>query len=41
MVQDPPLPPDADSTIENIRIWKDWWAKNKQTARFVKVAAFE
>jgi hypothetical protein len=41
MVQDPPLPPDADSTIENFRTWKGWWAKNKETARFIKVAAFE
>ena len=41
MVQDPPLPPDTDSTIENIRTWKGWWAKNKETARFIKVAALQ
>ncbi|HEY2460085.1 MAG TPA: hypothetical protein VGI16_04725 [Candidatus Acidoferrum sp.] len=41
MVESPPLPPDAAVTAENIRVWKDWWTKNKDSARFVKVPAFE
>lgn len=41
MVQNPPLPPDADVSLQNIQRWKDWWAKNKNTAKFVKVPAFE
>jgi hypothetical protein len=41
MVQDPPLPPEASSTAENIRKWKDWWAKNKDTALFIKMPAYE
>lgn len=41
MVQDPPLPPEADVSLQNIQSWKDWWAKNKDTAKFVKVPAFE
>jgi len=35
MVKDPPLSPGADATPENIRKWKDWWAKNKDQAQFV------
>jgi hypothetical protein len=41
MVENPPLPPDATPTVENIRKWKDWWAKNKDSARFVRVPPFE
>jgi hypothetical protein len=41
MVQNSPLPPDADLSEQNIKKWKDWWAKNKDTAKFVKVPAFE
>jgi hypothetical protein len=41
MVQDPPLPPNADPTAENLQKWQAWWAKNKDTARFVKTAAYE
>jgi hypothetical protein len=41
MVQDPPLPPNADPTAESLQKWQAWWAKNKDTARFVKVAAYE
>jgi len=41
MVQSPPLPPDAPPSEQNIRIWKDWWAKNKNTARFVRAPGFE
>jgi hypothetical protein len=41
MVQNPPLPPEANSTAENIRKWKDWWAKNKDTALFIKMPAYE
>ena len=29
MVENPPLPPDANPTVENIRKWKDWWAKKE------------
>ncbi len=35
MVKDPPLPPGAPATPENIQKWKDWWAKNKDHAEFV------
>lgn len=41
MVQAPPLPPSADPTAENLRTWQTWWAKNKDTAHFVKAAAYE
>jgi hypothetical protein len=41
MVQDPPLPANADPTVENLHKWLDWWAKNKDTARFVYPAAYE
>ena len=41
MVQDPPLPPNADPTAENVHKWQAWWAKNKDTARFVKMPAYE
>jgi hypothetical protein len=41
MVQNPSLPPGAQPSEQNIRTWKEWWAKNKNTARFVRVPAFE
>lgn len=41
IVQNPPLPPDAEPSAQNIRTWKEWWVKNKDTARFAKVPAFE
>ena len=41
MVENPPLPADAAPTPENIQKWKDWWAQNKDTARFVKMPPFE
>ena len=41
MVQDPPLPGNADPTVENLHKWRDWWAKNKDTARFVYPAPYE
>jgi hypothetical protein len=41
MVQDPPLPSNADPTVENLHKWRDWWAKNKDTARFVYPAPYE
>lgn len=41
MVQDPPLPPNADPTAENLQKWQAWWAKNKDAARFVTVAPYE
>jgi hypothetical protein len=34
MVKNPPLPPGAPATPENIQKWKDWWAKNKDHAEF-------
>ena len=41
MVQDPPLPANADPTVENLHKWRDWWARNKDTARFVYPAPYE
>ncbi len=41
MVEDPPLPPDAKLSAENIRKWKDWWVQNMSKAKYVKAAAFE
>ena len=41
MVENPPLPPDATPSVENLQKWKDWWAQNKDTARFVKMRPFE
>jgi hypothetical protein len=41
MVQDPPLPANTDPTVENLHKWRDWWAKNKDTARFVYPAPYE
>jgi hypothetical protein len=41
MVQDPPLPANADPTVKNLHQWRDWWAKNKDTARFIYPAAYE
>ncbi len=41
MVKNPPLPENADPTAENRRAWGDWWAKNKDTARFVRVSPYE
>jgi hypothetical protein len=39
MVKDPPVPPNAKMNKENIQIWKDWWAKNKDQAVFVQKPA--
>lgn len=36
MVVNPPLPPDASPTNENIQKWRDWWAKNKDTAEYIQ-----
>jgi len=41
MVKNPPLPENADPTAENRRARGDWWAKNKDTARFVRVSPYE
>jgi hypothetical protein len=41
MVQDPPLPPDADPTAANLHKWKAWWAKNEATAKFVYPTPYE
>jgi hypothetical protein len=41
MVQDPPLPANADPTVESLHKWRDWWAKNKDTARFVYPTPYE
>lgn len=35
MVKDPPLPPGAAATPENIQRWKEWWAANQDQAQFV------
>jgi hypothetical protein len=32
-------PPRAKSPSESKKTWKEWWAKNKDTAKFVKPAA--
>jgi hypothetical protein len=29
-------PPETQTTAETAKKWKDWWAKNKDTAQFVK-----
>jgi hypothetical protein len=39
MVQNPPLPPTAPATPENIQKWKDWWTANKDHAVFVQKPA--
>ena len=36
IVSNPPLPSDAPATPDNIREWKDWWARNKDQAVFVQ-----
>jgi hypothetical protein len=41
IVENPPLPPDAAPTLENLQKWTDWWAANKDSARFVKMPPFE
>jgi hypothetical protein len=41
MVQDPPLSANADATAENLNKWREWWAKNKDTARFVTASPYE
>lgn len=41
MVQNPPLPPNAEPSPQNIRAWKEWWERNRNTARFVKMPTFE
>jgi hypothetical protein len=35
MVKDPPLSANAPPTPENSQRWKNWWAKNRDTAVFV------
>lgn len=35
MVKDPPVPPGADATPQNIAKWKEWWAKNGDRAELV------
>ena len=35
MVKNPPLPANAPVTAESSQKWKDWWAKNRDTAVFV------
>src|SRR6185437_4289308 len=34
LVRNPPLPPDASVTAENIEIWRVWWEKNKGEVEF-------
>ena len=36
MIKDPPLPPGAVATAENMQTWKVWWAKHKDSAEFLK-----
>jgi hypothetical protein len=37
MIKNPPLPVGAPYSPENVEKWRDWWAKNKDTAEFVSV----
>ena len=32
MFKDPPLPPSAEPTPDNIHKWEDWWTRNKGSA---------
>jgi hypothetical protein len=32
LVNNPPLPPNAPPTLENISIWNDWWARTRTRA---------
>jgi len=41
MVRNPPLRENADPTAENRRAWGEWWAKNKDTAKFVEPSPYE
>jgi hypothetical protein len=41
MVEDPPLPPNADPTAENVHKWQAWWAKNESTAKFAYATPYE
>jgi hypothetical protein len=43
MVKNPPLPPAAPATPENIQKWRDWWTENKDHAIFVQrpIQSFE
>jgi hypothetical protein len=34
MLKNPPLPSNAKASAENVQMWKDWWAKNKDQAMF-------
>ena len=36
MVKDPPLRAGTPATPANMRTWKDWWAKPKDSAEFMK-----
>jgi PBS lyase HEAT-like repeat len=35
MVKNPPLPPGAAGTTENIRAWKEWWTASQHKTEFV------
>jgi hypothetical protein len=37
MVKNAPLPTGVAYTTQNIEKWRDWWAKNKDTAEFVSI----
>ena len=41
MVQNPPLPGNANPTTENRQAWGEWWAKNKNTTKFVRPSPYE
>jgi hypothetical protein len=34
LVKNPPLPPDASATLENVEAWRAWWQKTKGTVEF-------
>jgi hypothetical protein len=35
MVKHPPLGPGADATAQNMSMWREWWAKNRERAELV------
>jgi HEAT repeat protein len=41
MVQNPPLPENADPTADNRHTWGEWWVKNKDTVEFVRPSPYE
>jgi hypothetical protein len=39
MVKNPPVPPGAEATSQNIAKWKKWWAKNRERAELAARSA--